>query len=279
MDLKLRVAHTLFGHVDSGTFINALNSGENFVTTHKEWNRILVSKGRIRQRQLPGPLAYQKAKETFRTLLRAFVDEWIETGRMSDGMERPAGRGLSSGVPPKAFAAAARATKDLRIFFRNDGGLEIFFAPYIGHCGLPELAKREAARFFVWFLASDWRNTVVKCRKAKCGRYFTTKNIQHLFKRGTYCRNHSSEKSAAEITTDKRKKKHELLLQLAVTGFRRWHKETAKAKQERVLKDYVAEYVNKRTPEEMKLVAPKWPIKTKWITRNEEHLRRAGVSL
>jgi len=232
---------------------------------------MLVSKGRKHSWRPPGPVAYQKARESFRALLRTYVDEWIETGRKSNGMERPADRGLGDGVIPKApvaMAAVARFTRNLPVLFRPEGGLQIFFAPYNGNGALSELAEREAARFFAWFFVSDWRNTVVKCRKPDCGRYFAIKNIQHLYKRGTFCRNHSSAKSAWTITAEKRQKKRELLLRLATAAVKRHQKQGSRERRERPLKYYVTDYVNDRTPPAMKSVAPTWPITAKWVTRN-----------
>ena len=166
------------------------------------------------------------------------------------------------------FAAAVKVTGRVPVHFLLDGGLEIFFAPYKWNLGVPALAKREAALYFAWFLASDWRNSIVKCRNANCGRYYTIKNPSRLYKRGTYCRNHSSAKSAEVITTSKRDEKRNLLLQLAKDGLASWNRGTANERKKQRHKKYIAEFVNKRTPPEMKLIAPKSPITMKWVTRN-----------
>jgi hypothetical protein len=271
MNFTLRVTSTLYGQVDREMFLDAINSGEVFVSTHKAWNHFLVRKGRRPWRRPPTPLAYQKATEAFRTLLRHYIDEWIDTGRAADGMESPADRGLGESErphAPKVLEAASGATGVLHVVFKNEGGLEVFFCPYKAGCSLRELAKREAARYCAWFIASDWRNTVVKCRKLSCGRYFAIKNTRHLYKRGTYCRHHSSEKSAEAVTKEKRQRKRTLLQQLAVTAVEQHQKLSATDKKEHVLKYYVADYVNQRTPAAMKSIAPKSPITGKWVTRN-----------
>jgi hypothetical protein len=62
------------------------------------------------------------------------------------------------------------------------------------------LAEREAKRFFVWFLASDLRVKLGKCRA--CQLYEI--KARKFYKRGTYCRRCKAKTSAGEITQKKR---------------------------------------------------------------------------
>lgn len=85
----------------------------------------------------------------------------------------------------------------------SDEGLQIVFPtsePKIGEMQLDELAEREAKRFFVWFLASDLRVKLGKCRV--CQLY--SKKSRTFYKNGTHCRRCKSNTSATAIMKKKR---------------------------------------------------------------------------
>ena len=116
------------------------------------------------------------------------------------------------------------------------------------------LAEREAKRFFVWFLASDLRLKLGKCRK--CLRYEI--KTRRFYKGGTYCRRCKASTSAGEITRKKRqdlqRKREE-----ALTAVKSW-----KARIDRndlPTRKRLAEEVNRRLKGEK-------GITSKWVKRN-----------
>jgi hypothetical protein len=270
-----------FGDVSREMFLEAVNSEDIFERMHKQWIQQCRSEGKKCLRP-PSAAAYRKAAGVFRGNLRLQVDKWIDTGRDADGMETPATRRVD--VPPEDLIVGEPALEhtllhafrlwesDLygSMYLGQHGGLELDFAPYTllavaaPERGLFEVAKKEAARFFVWFFASDWRHNIVKCRK--CGLYYVIKNPERLYKRGTYCRNHSATKSAEVITARKRTEKHKLLLRLAAHAYQ--YLKARGVQDDHFLKEAIVDRVNKGMPADMKSTSPKSPISIKWLTRN-----------
>jgi len=276
-----------FGDVSLEMFLEALNTGHIFERMHREWMiQQCRSDGEMWSRS-PALTTYRKASDRFRLNLRRQVDRWMDTGRKADGMDIPASRTVDvsddclivgedelEGTLVDAFCLLESDIYG-KMHLGQHGGLELSFAPYAPsdgpHYELFELANNEAARFFVWFFASDWRHNIVKCRK--CGMYYVIKNPMRLYKRGTYCRNHSATKSAEVITAKKRREKRKLILRLAAVAYNRLEA-SEKIPDANVLKNLIADQVNKETPARMKSTSPTSPITIKWVTRNFKEIRR-----
>jgi hypothetical protein len=167
---------------------------------------------------LPGDVAVERKR--FQQLLRSYVDQWIDTGVSRDGREDLTERGLLRGewfqqgrlLPfaiEKSKALEDVLTVVLEVFRQNPqvflsaDGLQIAFPalqPKLEHAPLNDLAERAAKRFFVWFLASDLRAKLGKCRACHLYEIKTRKT----YKRGTYCRLCKAKASARELTQKKR---------------------------------------------------------------------------
>jgi hypothetical protein len=122
-------------------------------------------------------------------------------------------------------------------------------------------AAEEAARLFTLLLASDWCNTLAKCRRKDCQRYYQLTKPRDLYKRGTYCRRCNSAASAERITAENRRIRKERFLFLAVAALEEWQEKNEHQQTEYgQWKEYVTNYVNRRTRDAK--------ITSKWVTRN-----------
>jgi hypothetical protein len=163
---------------------------------------------------------HEAEEKEFQRVLKGYVDQWIHTGISEDEREDLTERGLyreklfeSGQIRPYARKQAA-ALMDIQTVIlevlrqapqtaQSAEGLEVIFAtnePKFEQAPLTELAEREAKRFFVWFLASELRTKLGKCRV--CGRYEI--KTRKFYKRGTHCRGCMAKKSAGQITQKKR---------------------------------------------------------------------------
>jgi hypothetical protein len=65
--------------------------------------------------------------------------------------------------------------------------------------------KEEAQRLFTGLMASDWKESLCKCRYPSCGRYFLLARPRSVRKHGTFCcRQHQARQSAATCTKERR---------------------------------------------------------------------------
>ena len=208
MDLRFRLVlpkHPMGSDITDQRFLRALNDQ-------------LPRFGTDQLSSLPG---YDAEQKRFQLLLRGYVDKWIHTGVTHDDREFLTERGIS---PPERFeqgrllpcnfekemGLADVLTVALELFqqkpseaFVSEDGLQIVFPEYepkMADARLSSLAEREAKRFFVWFLASDLRVKLGKCRA--CGLYKI--KTRKFYKSGTYCRPCKARTSAGEITRKKR---------------------------------------------------------------------------
>jgi hypothetical protein len=218
---------------------------------------------------------HELEEKEFQRVLKGYVDQWIETGVSEDGREDLTERGFyrealreRGQIRPYALKQAASLldvqSVVLEVFHQkpqaaqSEEGLEVIFAtnePKFEHAPLMQLAEREAKRFFVWFLASELRAKLGKCRI--CGRY--EKKGRKFYKRGTHCRSCLARKSAREITQKNRRALHEKRTTILAAVLKSWKgrldpKDVHSRKR-------LADQVNRR----LKGAAP---ITSKWLKRN-----------
>ena len=223
-------------------------------------------------RSLPG---YDAEEKQFQRLLRSYVNQWIDTGVFEDGTEALNERGrlhnrwfkqgqLLPDAVEKSKALAAAYTVVLEVFRQNtqtvlsEDGLEIIFPTYepkMERAPLDGLAEREAKRFFVWFLASELRVKLGRCRACNTFEIKTRK----FYKAGTYCRRCKAKTSAGKITREKRQ------------NLQRKRKETLDAVRKSwrggidpndlAMRKRLADEVNRRLRDEEE-------ITSKWVKRN-----------
>jgi hypothetical protein len=223
-------------------------------------------------RSLPG---YDVEREQFQPLLRSYVDQWIETGFYRDGREDLSERGVPKSEWYERGRLLPYAQDKIRVLetaptlvleaFRqkpqssvSPEGIEITFPTYdpnMERAPLHGLAEREAKRFFVWFLASELRVKLGKCRA--CNRYEI--KARKLYKNGTYCRRCKAKTSAGEITQKKRQDLQKKQMEALAT--------ILKSRSERIdlndlaVRKRLAVEVNRRLKGEKR-------ITSKWVKRN-----------
>jgi|GEM_PF-4577100 len=184
-------------------------------------------------------------------VLRSWIDEWLDSGLTNNGDE-PRTRNLDKAEG--ATLAAYEFSKRGRIVLLPHGDSLGIWIPMYGpeptstlrpsSGPLPEDYARE---HLVFFLLSELRFKLAKCRKIDCGKYFLLTHTNRLYKRGTLCsecgRSRSLE-SAKDATAAARKSlRAELWLRAAkrfskrITGDLHWYRDDG-------LKQTMSAYLN-----------------------------------
>ncbi len=262
MDLRFRLAipkRPIPSDITTALFFRALNSPSPHFGMHE-------------LRSQPGYAAEQKQ---FQLLLRGYVDHWIETGVYPDGREDLTERGLfreewfeQRRLLPSAFgklrALDTALTLVLEVFRQkltasvSEHGVEITFLTYepeMADAPLNGLAEREAKRFFVWFLASDLRVKLGRCRA--CDRYEI--KTRKFYKAGTYCRRCKAKTSAAKITQRKRQDLQRRRKDTLAAVLQSWGRRIDL--NDLAMRKHLADEVNRRLKGQGR-------ITSKWVKRN-----------
>jgi hypothetical protein len=227
------------------------------------------------------PSSHDVEWKQFQRLLRSYVDEWIDTGVSEDGTEDLTERGLLrkewfergqvlTYANNKLNALDMAQMVVLEVFRQNtqtilgEDGVEIVFPahePKLEHAPLSDLVEREAKRFFVWFLASELRSKLGKCRV--CNHYEI--KTRKFYKRGTHCRGCMATKSAGQITQKKRQDLHRKRIETLATVLKS-HSERINLK-DLATRKQLAHEVNLRLRSER-------GISSKWVKRNLNLIER-----
>jgi hypothetical protein len=262
MDLRFRLAlpkHLMSSDITDHLFLRAINNPSPHF-------------GMDELSSLPG---YDVEQERFQRLLRSYVDQWIDTGVFEDGTEDLTERGrlndrwfkqgqLLPYALPKSTALVDAYTIVLEVFRQtaqtllSEDGLQVVFPTYeakLADAPLDSLAEREAKHFYVWFLASDLRVKLGKCRA--CDRYEI--KTRKFYKRGTYCRRCKAKTSAGEITLKKRQDLQEKRKEALGAVLECW----------KVRIDLIDLAMRKRLAEEVnRRLKGEGRISSKWVKRN-----------
>ncbi len=206
--------------LDRQEFLDTLNDGEE--------------ESLIRRPNVLRPDTAMSAAE----LLRRWVDEWLDSGRDGKGEETPQSRSLAE-APNAALAAFSYSTKGrMRLVAESGGKLGLWFEVYVSTSDSRKTASVPGPEDFaqqklVFFLLSDLRNKLAKCRAESCGRYFVLKHSNRRYAKGTLCdecKRADSLRGAATITTSNRQEAQKSLYQFAgkkytksILADPRWH--------------------------------------------------------
>jgi hypothetical protein len=211
-------------------------------------------------------------------ILREWVDEWIDTGRDPNGAESPAERHFND--DSKVSSVVYDYSKRNRISLLGiSNTIELWFSPYETHNGRPRIlgVRNEdiAREKLVFFLLSEFRFKLAKCRRDGCGKYFALKHWKRTYKRGTLCsecQRTRSQESASKATSEERIQAGWMLCQLAAKRFSKqiqkspdWHKEAP-------LRASLLKYLNTRIERvdllrAVYLSGPRRGITGKWLSR------------
>lgn len=177
--------------------------------------------------------------------LRGYVDEWLDTGVASDGVEDPRERDLtktrSAGGAVQRFSgkqrlelAVSREGLSVRILAVPNPTVDYLMTNIVdilgsGDCsdqarsGAYGAPQDNADGLFALFCLSSWRLRLAKCKR--CGRYFWLKHWNRAYKRGTACpkctRTRSME-SAMLSTSRAREQAERELYHRAAKRFGKW---------------------------------------------------------
>jgi hypothetical protein len=209
----------------------------------------------------PGTPADQLRPYSSADVLRGWVDEWLDSGFSQDGAEHPRNRRLGKASNGGAAKAAFDYSQGkMSLLPDGEGDLALWLdepdRPKFSY--IFTLHDSYAQRFLVFFLLSDLRHTLAKCRDKDCGRYFILKRWNQTYSRGTKCDVHqraSSLESAKKATSADRLNAETALYGLAAKRFTKviqsnqnWHKDPK-------VKTMVAVYLNDRISRSAELAA------------------------
>jgi hypothetical protein len=267
------------------TVLEALNTGARFgkqLQARSDWWVTKSQRQRRHKLVLAASSEYRRATERLRSLLRSYVDEWIDTAMEPDGAEIPLNRDLSKTQiaqsvahgyiyqnPPKVLLSDVGNRRLGILFLRSQPIKEGLDHPVRD-------AEEEATRLFALFQASDWCYTIAKCRG--CGKYYQIKNPARRYKRGTYHRRCGSRASAERATSRKRKSADERLLEIAADQLRLYHgKSTNRRKLNEPVEVWLAEQLTEhiaRDPNQR----PRQYVKRNWVTLHKKEIeKRTGL--
>jgi hypothetical protein len=216
-------------------------------------------------------------------VLRKWVDEWLDSGRDAQGAEDPRDRNF--GEAPVAKAAACEYSKRGKILLLPDPlsdskrlapwfvtASEMEFASKMR--GMPPSgSKDDPAEQLVFFLLSDIRLKLAKCRNEKCGSYFLLKHWNRRYKRGTLCdpcKRSRSLESALKATEKERLQAKRELYELAGNRFAKQIRSSPDWYKDSKLKDSITHYLNDHIQRSVSLSAiymrrPRKGLTGKWV--------------
>jgi len=184
------------------------------------------------------PDSYLQAERKMEELLRSYVDQWLDSGRL-DGAEQANRRNYHGAVEAVNRASLCVMNTPVRVAFPEDGSgdPDVTFGSTRWHTSGKDdplaLAEAEAALMLAQFLMSDLRFQLAKCRYPKCGKYFSLENgkVRRLHRNGTFCSTaHNRAATAAEATRKRRDDADQRLLKKAAEFFRTWRSKSSRVK-------------------------------------------------
>lgn len=243
----------------------------------------------------------KKELRSIQRQLRAYIDEWIDTGFVSDGSEFPdrrefkprlRDRGDGTAIsrpkwneppedyapPPAAVCAIAKLHHGKAVpsigRYRIDvednakSPVEMSISPGGGvNYFLREKGRRNtelrAALIFYWFYRSNWVFWLRRCNRCKALSMPTTKPRKR-YERGWHCDKCRNSAAAQAATDARRARLREQWLGLAVDAYREYRSSPRRSTND--VSAFIAERVNKRLPYNSR-------IKRNTITRNFKEIQ------
>ena len=233
--------------------------------------------------QLPPDLSSEEAHPFELALtsahLRAYVDEWINTGLNADGSESIGRRSLSRAN--QASFAARRYMERAPISWEpplENSDFRILIAEPISYSGpvsnFFEAQTIAATRLFVGSITSDWATRLCKCRYRSCGKYFALpKSRPHkVYRHGIFCsRSHSSHVSAMSCMRNLRKRAHSTLIDAAAQKLVDLRVNSPGWANDRQLKITIAAHLSNVIARKQ-LGSYRQDVQSNWITRHMLHI-------
>jgi hypothetical protein len=212
--------------------------------------------------------------------LRGWVDEWIDAGKRPDGFESAAQRHFTKGCSIRDVVC--RYSQINRISLIGTGNAVYLHLssydernekPYVPGRLYPPRHDAEdiATEALVFFLLSDLRFRIAKCRRSECGKYFVLKYPNKEYKCGTKCnacQRVRSLESAKKVTSDARKNAKNLLHRLAAQRFGARIRQKAAWHRDAGIKASLVDFINLRIGQDELLQSVyRNGITAKWLSR------------
>ena len=182
---------------------------------------------------------------------REWVEEWLDTGRNADGSESPSKRNVFHTVNAIRAVTDCAAETPMRLLLdRETSQFVVTFDTEPARLELPlnfqfcgpfERGLSEARRLFTCLMASDWKESICKCRHVPCARYFFLNKPRNSYRHGTFCsREHQSHASADACTRAQRTGAQLKLIEAAARQLLDWRIGDAKWQSDANLKRLLA---------------------------------------
>lgn len=169
---------------------------------------------------------FDRATEIFHAELRGLVDQFIQTGTDSDGVETPTNRRVRAAVnepPIPIFDALYEwfTRNQPRPALNSDGTIFILAGQPMYTDQSPEQYGHDmAVYYFQELLASPLWSRIGRCANPTCARYFMRQRQRKTaIKRGSYC-GKCSLVGAAERTRRSREKRKSAMLEVAAQAWK-----------------------------------------------------------
>jgi hypothetical protein len=211
-------------------------------------------------------------------ILREWVDEWLESGRTPEGVEQPAARQFKEGDKIRLVVFEYSKRNRISLLGTSDG-LKLVFDCYEENNGRPRflgVRNEDIAREkLVFFLLSELRFKLAKCRKEDCGKYFALKHWKRTYKRGTFCSDCQrlrSLESAVKATSGDRIEAELMLCSLAAKRFSKQILRNPNWVKDGRLREGLVQYLNARIDHvdclrAVYLSGPRNGVTGKWLSR------------
>lgn len=207
----------------SAEFLRVLETGGNWATHSYQ---CAVESADEMSMAAPCMDEYDQAQIHLRDHLRAYVDQWVESGRQKDGTERPHVRCLSlvnrvalEQSLQNYISAELESSGEIKFGFRDPG-----YGTTGGNDNARAHAKHRADQLFLWFMRSEWKARFGNCRC--CKKYFVAKKkLRNFYKHGVCCSECLHKATAARSTQKKRDDFRKRFIQIAAHAQNRWKPE------------------------------------------------------
>jgi hypothetical protein len=216
------------------------------------------------------------------SVLRRYVDAWLQTGRRADGREFPWEKRLSTVGYLAVEEYLQQHPPEVSISLH--GGLTVCVGDAVGHPRgtgmLYEAAEAEARRLFTGLIASEQKQCLCKCVFAKCGRYFLLAKPRKVYKRGTFCcRSHQMAASALALTSNRRAKAKRGLIELAAQQLLNWRVRSADWADDGRQRLRLARELSQHMRRNPNLRANRRQVKVNWVTRHRQQIEQKRVRI
>jgi hypothetical protein len=202
------------------------------------------------ERLTPG--VRKRVHATFTELFRAFVDQWIESGKNAEGREAPVSRNvykITQGYAEPLSKVLLANKPEIDVLPSGEYAISLERG-MVDDDALPEShAKEEAIYWFRALLNSPASFRIARCDNATCARYY-----------GTYCGNCVGASSVKRMRLSRQARKQKLV-NLAADFWDQW-----KPSRRRKQSDWVAAEMNKR-------LAIHERITSKWVSQNRTEIQ------